>query len=75
MVIFQIIANSYLCTTFDAETVARKAEMLLSKVIRRKAEREQRVREILRWCLEAKPGSHLKQGDEFIITLSEKGKR
>ena len=75
MVIFQIIGNSYLCTTFDTETVSKKAEMLLTKVLRNKTEREQRVHEILRWCRKAKPGSYLRQDDEFTITVSEKGKR
>ena len=75
MVIFQIIGNSYFCTTVDAETVSKKAEMLLTKVLRNKTEREQRVLEILHWCREAKPGSYLRQDDEFTIIVSEKGKR
>lgn len=75
MVIFQVIGNSYICTTLDAETASKKAEMLLTKVIRNKAEREQRAFEILRWCQKAKPGSYLKQDEEFTITVSEKRKR
>lgn len=75
MVIFQVIGNSYVCTTLDAETASQKAEMLLSKVIRNKAEREQRALEIRRWCRKAKPGSYLKQDEEFTITVSEKRKR
>ena len=75
MLIFQVIGNSYICTTLDAETASQKAEMLLSKVIRNKEEREQRSLEILRWCRKAKPGSYLKQNEEFTIIVSEKGKR
>lgn len=72
MVIFHILGNNYFCTTFDAETVSKKADMLLTKVIRNKAERERRVTYILRWCKKTHPGDYLKQDDEFTITVSEK---
>ena len=75
MVVYQIIGNTYICTTIDADTIAKKAEMLLMSSIRNKTERERRAAEILAWCKKAQPGKFLKQDELFTITVSEKVRR
>lgn len=74
MVIYQIIGNSYLCTTIDAETVCQKAEMLLTKTVRNKQEREKRVQDLRSWCMTAQPGEMNTQ-NEFTVILQNKTRR
>lgn len=68
MVKYQIIGNTFICTTVDADTACQKAEMLISKTVRNKAEREQRIREVHRWCKTARPGDSIIR-DEFTVIV------
>lgn len=67
MVKYQVIGNTYICTTIDADTVCRKAEMLISKTVRNKSEREQIIQDLHRWCKNARPGDSLIREDFTII--------
>lgn len=70
MVKYHIIGNTYVCTTVDVDTVCQKAEMLLTHAVRNKAERETRVRDLRRWCMNVKPGDSNIQ-DEFTVIVEE----
>ncbi len=74
MVKYQIIGNTYICTTIDADTVCQKAEMLISKTVRNKPEREQRIRDLRHWCKSARPGDSLIR-DEFTVIVQAVVKR
>lgn len=71
MVRFQIIGNTYICTTIDAETVCRKADMLLNKTVRNESEREQRIKALRQWCRKARPGDSNIQ-EEFTVIVRAK---
>lgn len=73
MVSYQILGNTYICTTIDAETVCQKADMLLSKTVRNKTEREQRIKALRQWCMSARPGDSNIQ-EEFTIIVQAKVK-
>ena len=68
MVKFQIIGNTYICTTIDAVTVCQKAETLISKTVRDKSEREERIRDLRLWCKSACPGDSNIQ-EEFTVIV------
>lgn len=71
---YQIIGNTYICTTIDADTVCQKAEMLIFKTIRNKPEREQIIRDLRHWCKSARPGNYLIR-DEFTVIVKAVLKR
>ncbi len=70
---YQIIGNTYICTSIDVETICNKAEMLLSKTIRDESLRRKRIHELRRWCMNAHPGDSNIQ-EEFTVLLPIKVK-
>ena len=67
---YQMIANGYVCVTIDPETIRQRSEMFLKKSIRNTEERESILRNLLKWCRNAKPGEHIIR-DEFTVIVEK----
>lgn len=66
-----MIANGYLCTAIDGETICQKAEPFLKKSVRNGDERANILSGLLKWCKSAEIGDYVIR-DEFTIIVQER---
>lgn len=66
-----MIANGYLCTAIDGETICQKAESFLKKSVRNGDERTNILSELLKWCKNAEIGNSVIR-DEFTIIVQDR---
>lgn len=67
---YELIADGYVCTTIDAETIRQRAGMLLKKSIRNIKNREAILDDLFKWCQNAKHDDSLTR-DEFSVTVKD----
>jgi len=66
-----MIANGYLCTAIDGETICQKAEPFLKKSIRNTQERQVVLDDLLKWCKAAEIGASVIR-EEFTIIVEQR---
>lgn len=68
---YNLIADGYVCTTIEPETIRQRAGMFLKKSIRNVEERESILNSLLKWCKDAEINDFLIR-EEFTVIVKDR---